>query len=120
MDIRDTHLKIRITPEEKAALKALAKSHDMTLADFVRQRVGEAKPVGREPKKVGEFRRADPMLLANIGRVGSNLNQIARWANQYKSAAEASAVITALVAVEQVLLSTVPYRRPPKVDDDAG
>lgn len=120
METRGTFLKIRITPEEKAALKLLAKSRDMTLADYVRQRVGEAKEVGREPKKTGEFRRADPMLLANIGRVGSNLNQIARWANRYKSAAEAAGVITALVAIEQVLLSKVPYRRQPKVDDDAA
>lgn len=119
MIARDTHLKIRITLQEKLALQALAKSHGVTLADYVRRCIGPTKPVNREPKKAGEFRRADPMLLANIGRVGSNLNQIARWANTFKSAAEASAVITALIAVEQVLLSTVPYRRPSKGDDDA-
>lgn len=120
MDTRDTHLKIRITPEEKAALKALAESHDLTLADYVRRCIGQAKPVNREPKKVGGFRRADPMLLANIGRVGSNLNQIARWANQYKSAADAADVITMLVALEQALLLTVPYRRAQKVSDDVS
>lgn len=120
METRGTHLKIRITPEEKSALKELAKSNNMTLADYVRMRVGDTKPVGRDPKKAGPVRRADPMLLANIGRVGSNLNQIARWANQYKSAADASVVITALIAIEQVLLTAVPYRRGPKVDDDAS
>jgi hypothetical protein len=119
METRDTHLKIRITQDEKAALKELSKSQGMTLADFIRHQVGQVKTVDREPKKTGEFRRADPMLLANIGRVGSNLNQIARWANRYKSAAEAAGVITALVAIEQSLLLKVPYRRKPKVDGDA-
>lgn len=120
METRDSWLKIRITPEEKAALKTTAKSQGLTLADFVRQQVGQTTPVGRGPKKAANFRQADPLLLANIGRVGSNLNQIARWANSFKSAADASAILTALVAIEQALLRQVPYRRKPKADDHAG
>ena len=36
-------------------------------------------------------------------RTGSNLNQFARWANTYKTAAEAVEVVAHLVAIEQAL-----------------
>lgn len=118
MEKRGSWLKVRILPDEKKALKELADSHGMTLSDFVRDKIGSiADQVGRQPKDSKPVRRADPMLLANIGRVGSNLNQIARWANQFKSAADAATILAALVAIEQALLSKVPYRRKPKVGE---
>ena len=45
-----------------------------------------------------------------ISRIGNNLNQIAKWANTYKSTAEAIEVIEVLRAIEQALnqLSTNP------------
>ncbi len=38
-----------------------------------------------------------------ISRIGNNLNQIAKWANTYKSTAEAIEVIEALRTIEQTL-----------------
>lgn len=102
---------LRVTPEEKLAWTALAEADDLTLADLVRSRLGHSDAVGREPKKKRIGRKADPVLLANVGRVGSNLNQIARWANSFKSAAEASEVLLALVAIEQLLQAHVPGAR---------
>lgn len=40
-----------------------------------------------------------------IAKIGNNLNQIARWANTYKSTAEAVEVITHLVAIESALMA---------------
>ena len=38
-----------------------------------------------------------------LARIGSNLDQIARWANTYKENAEAMEVIAHLIAIEQAL-----------------
>ena len=38
-----------------------------------------------------------------LARIGSNLNQIARWANTHKENAEALEVVTHLVAIERAL-----------------
>ena len=38
-----------------------------------------------------------------LARIGSNLNQIARWANTHKETAEALEVVAHLVAIERAL-----------------
>ena len=48
-----------------------------------------------------------------IARIGNNLNQLARWANTHKTAAEAVAVIANLVSFERSLLSVARF------DEDA-
>ncbi len=98
----------RLSSEEKADWQSRADGSEMTLTDFIRSKVEGAETVDRQPKKRRTSRKADPLLLAGIGRVGSNLNQIARWANTHKSAAEASEIMLALIAIEQHLLSYCP------------
>ena len=49
-----------------------------------------------------------------IARIGNNLNQLARWANTHKPAAEAIAVIAHLVSVERSLLAVA------RLDGDGG
>ena len=39
--------------------------------------------------------------VREIARIGNNLNQIARWANTYKDAAEAVEVVAHLAAIER-------------------
>lgn len=121
--IRDKLLTIKTTAAEREGWQAQAKLAGLTLADLIRQRLGNSQEVSREPIRRRSARRADPLLLQNIGRVGSNLNQIARWANTYKSGAQAVQVLTALVALEQILLSYLPPRgsgTKPLAEDDAG
>lgn len=48
-----------------------------------------------------------------LARMGSNLNQIARWANTHKGAADAAEVIAHLVAIEQALASLRRLESPP-------
>ena len=38
-----------------------------------------------------------------VARIGSNLNQIARWVNTHKTAAEAAEIVAHLVAIEREL-----------------
>lgn len=99
---------VKVTDDERAGWQAQAEAAGLTLADLIRQRLGEARPVGRDPIRRRASRRADPELLAALGRIGSNLNQIARWANTYKGGAEAVQVLAALVGIEQILSSYRP------------
>lgn len=99
---------VKVTDDERAGWQAQAEAAGLTLADLIRQRLGDARPVNRDPIRRRASRRADPELLAALGRIGSNLNQIARWANTHKSKAEAVQVLAALVSIEQILFSYRP------------
>ena len=70
--------------------------------------MGESRTVDREPKRTRAARRADPELIQSMGRVGSNLNQLARWANTHAGAADVSHVIKCLLAIDQTLSSYRP------------
>jgi hypothetical protein len=98
---------VKVTDAERKAWQLQAMLAGMTLADFIRQAIG-AKLSGIAPRNKRVSRRADPLLLAALGRVGNNLNQLARWVNTHKSAIEVVLVLSALVAVEKILLSYCP------------
>lgn len=109
---RDLWQHVKVTPSERAAWKAAAQAEGLTVADLIRKRMG-AKPEGRAPKRTRAARRADPRLLQAAGRIGSNLNQIARWCNTYAEGADALQVLAALVAIDQSLTS-FSYRPDPE------
>lgn len=106
---RDKWLHVKLTEEERQQWQQAAEAEGVTVADLIRLRMGSATE-GRRPRQRRASRRADPALLAALGKVGSNLNQIARWANTHKSAADAVQVVAALAAVERILLSYRPSR----------
>lgn len=117
-DRREKWVHVKVTEAEREDWQAKAKAAGLTLADLLRQQIGAAKNVGRYPTiRRRDTHRADPLLLQNIGRVGSNLNQIARWANIYKEAAEASQIIIALIAIEQILLTRLPATQKKETDN---
>lgn len=112
---RDLWQHVKVTPSERAAWKAAAAAEGVTVADLIRKRMGTA-PEGRAPKRARAARRADPRLLQAAGRIGSNLNQIARWCNTYADGADAVQVLAALVAIDLSLTSFSPsssYRPEP-------
>ena len=51
-----------------------------------------------------------------VVRIGNNLNQVARWANTHKTAAEAVEVIAHLITIERALAALKPAGNP---DSDA-
>lgn len=112
---RDLWQHVKVTPGERAAWKAAAAAAGVTVADLIRQRMGTA-PEGRAPKRTRAARRADPRLLQAAGRIGSNLNQIARWCNTHCETADALQVLAALVAIDQAL-SSFSYRPDQEVGD---
>ena len=101
---RDLWQHVKVTPSERAAWKAAAQAEGVTVADLIRKRMGAA-PEGRAPKRTRAARRADPRLIQAAGRIGSNLNQIARWCNTHCENADAVQVLAALVAIDQALTS---------------
>lgn len=107
-------VKLRVSTDEKSRWEARAQSQRMTLSDYIRASL-DTVTVDRPAPQQRMTRKADPVLLSNVGRLGSNLNQIARWANTYKDAAEAAEVLLALVAVEQAIKGlTVRAKAPSK------
>lgn len=129
-DPRNKRVNIKVTAEERQRWQTMAADAGLTVADLIRQRLGDAELVKRDPVRRRAARRADPKLLAELGRIGNNLNQIARWANTYKTAAEAVEIITALAAIEREILFLLPGDREAggsapafdggKGEDDAG
>ena len=101
---------VKVTDAERIAWQAQAIAVEMTLTDFIRQAIG-ANSSGIAPRNRRSVRHADPALLAALGRVGNNLNQLARWANTYKSTVDVVQVLLVLVAIENILLS---YRPTPR------
>jgi len=100
--VRDKWIHVKVSEDERQAWQAQAQSEGVTLADLIRSRLATAT-VGREPRRKRAARRADPALLAALARIGSNLNQIARWANTYKLAASVIPVMTTLVVLERAV-----------------
>lgn len=74
---RTTTTSLRLSPDELVAWKAAAEAEGMTLSDWVRLRVGSATP-RRRRERAGQ---SSPEVLAALGRVGGNVNQIARALN---------------------------------------
>jgi hypothetical protein len=84
---RSLWLKLRVTREEKTAFEFAATEADLSLSDFVRQRL-----LGVRLRRTAEERET----VRHLARIGANLNQLARWANTHKSQAEALEVILCL------------------------
>ena len=117
--LRPKWVHVLLSEQERTVWQAGAGAAGLTLADLIRQRMGDAREVGRDPIRRRAARRADPALLAALGRIGSNLNQIARWANTHKDKAEAIQVLAALVSIEQTILLHAPAAKAAAVDDEA-
>ena len=88
---RSTAVVIRVHPEERDLLKLNAGIHGMSVSDYIRQTC-----LGLRLRRTPEEKRR----LRELARIGSNLNQIARWANTYKESLEAVEVLAALTRLE--------------------
>ncbi len=91
---RTAWIKLRVTPAEKEAITAKAQAQGQTVTDFIRQRVLDYR-LRQTPMEKEHVRQ--------LARAGANLNQLARWANTYKSRAEAIQVLAVLLSIERSL-----------------
>ncbi|WP_164637892.1 MobC family plasmid mobilization relaxosome protein [Rhodopseudomonas sp. BR0G17] len=79
---------IRLTPDERAAVAAAADAQGLGPSSFAR--VATLRAAGRTPPAIRKRRDAVAgvigPVLGELGRIGSNINQIARVANSTKNA----------------------------------
>lgn len=89
---------VRITDEEKLHGELSAHKEGVSLSKLIRNLLNDytGGSIAQE--------NCNKELILQVARIGNNLNQIARWANTYKGAAEAGEVIAGLLAIESALL----------------
>ena len=93
---RNKEIKVRLTEAEHQAL--LERMTGGELATWVRNTCLEEKP-----NKKRNYKVADPQLLAALGRIGGNLNQIARQVNTVESDIEKIRAFAELASIREQL-----------------
>lgn len=91
---RTTRVVVRLTDEERATLEREARAAGLSLSDFVRSRTLGGRRGRRGPSARTAMKRAaspsssgpayaamNPVLFAELSRIGNNLNQITRAFN---------------------------------------
>ena len=99
----------RVTPAEHAAWQDKAAAARVSPSALLRQ--------ARTRAWTALALAIDCERSRQVARIGSNLNQFARWANTHTSAVEAVVVIANLVAFERTLRTVA--RLGGEADDDA-
>ena len=103
--VRDLVLRVRCTEEERVTWLRKARAQESSLSEYTRHLLsGEPMQRRARPPEV------DPVLLAAVGRAGSNLNQIARAINTDRKVGrtiDLIAVCTLLMALDRQLAEIV-------------
>ena len=93
---RNKEIKVRLTEAEHQAL--LERMTGGELATWIRNTCLDEKP-----NKKRNYKVADPQLLAALGRIGGNLNQIARQVNTVESDIEKLRAFAELAIIREQL-----------------
>ena len=100
-------VKTRMTEEEYRDFAERLSHYDMSAAEFIRQSIRKAviRPIVQVSPVNDELLAAIGKLTAEYGRIGSNLNQIARFLNEYGApynalSSEVKAAIAELAALK--------------------
>ena len=89
---RTSSVVVRVHPEERDLLKVNAGMLGMSVSDFIRQAC-----LNFRLRQTPEEKRRN----RELARIGSNLNQLARWANTHKKTLEAVEILTELASLEE-------------------
>ena len=101
---RNKEIKVRLTEAEHQAL--LERMTGGELATWIRNTCLDEKP-----NKKRNYKVADPQLLAGLGRIGGNLNQIARQVNTVESDIENQSFAELAIIREQLQKVLADYDR---------
>lgn len=88
---------VRISPTESADWRAKAKAAGVPLSALIRRAMARTRTWTAPATEVERER------TRQVSRIGNNLNQIARWANTHKGAAEAVEIVARLITIERAL-----------------
>ena len=107
-------IKTRLTEEEYADFTERLKHYDMSQSEFIRQAITRAtiRPIVTVSPVNDELLSAVGKLTAEYGKIGGNLNQIARCLNEYGApyntlSNEVRAAIAELAALKFEVLQKV-------------
>ena len=93
----DVNVAFRCTPAEKKLLIEKAQNAGLPFADLLREALGLANNRRRKPVP-----KIDPEFIRAISRIGSNVNQIARWVNYATATGHLKEIDAAMLASELV------------------
>lgn len=106
--VRNKHLTVRLSDDERAAVDQAAERAGLMPGSFARQ-VLLGAPAPRQVRRPPVERRELARLLGELGKIGANLNQLARAANAgvvvYEG--EIEAAIGGLVEVREAILQAL-------------
>jgi hypothetical protein len=78
-EVRDRQFNIKLTERELEAVRECAAEAGMRTVDFGRARLLDGSAVAKAAAAARP--RVDPLFLAELSRLGNNLNQVARKLN---------------------------------------
>ena len=111
---RSRVVKTRMTEEEYADFTERLQPYDMSQSEFIRQAISRAviRPIVTVSPVNDELLSAVGKLIAEYGKIGGNLNQIARALNEYGTpyntlSVEVRAAISDLAALKFEVLEKV-------------
>ena len=96
----------RVSESELAEWRVKAAAVGVGLSELLRRAMARTRTWTAAAAEVERERTRE------LARIGSNLNQIARWANTHKGNAEAVEVTAHLVAIERALDTLTVEREP--------
>ena len=107
-------VKTRLTEDERRAFEDKCAALSMSQSEYIRQAVfySRISPVIRVTAHSEEMLTAISSLVAQYGKIGSNLNQIARYLNEYGApynalSSEVRAAVSDLAALKFEVLQKV-------------
>lgn len=86
--------KVRLSETELRVLRQKACEADMNASEFLRALLLKSVVINRTDWRRRTFQ---------LAKIGTNMNQLAHWANAHKEAAEAHQVVLALLRIERAV-----------------
>ena len=107
---REATATVRVSAAELADWRGKARAAGVPLSELLRRAMARTRTWTATAAAVERERTRE------LARIGNNLNQLARWANIHKGAAEAVAVVAQLAAIERALEPLSGVRRERETD----
>jgi hypothetical protein len=90
--------------DQRDLLKAKARAANMTTAKFIQKLITDSVVVSK-PDLSADMQK----LNAWLGRLNSNLNMLAKWANTYQEKAFADVILLRLASIQKELSEVVEF-----------
>jgi len=101
-------VKINFLPEQHQILTDLSAEKNMTIAQFIREKLSLTLNKNRAEYKRHKqvvYKDSDPKLIYELNRIGNNLNQIARVVNMRKTDFNKIEILKSLNEIQQMVKS---------------